>query len=281
MYQLRPPAPQLARYIEHYWFVHATPTRPFNLSVDVFVDARADLVFNFGVAYARKVLGGRTRTLKASNLDAQRLRPIRISQSGHVVISGVRFHTGGLSAFVSRSVHVWNDKVVPVASVFDATGPLEEALRRAGDRCDAQKEAFDAYFGARLDRSSVRTTFDEIKTRIECEDGPLRVDALCERAGISIRQLDRLFRKNLGFGPKTFSRIVRFQRALARIKRHPDVSIAQVAAECGYYDQSHFVRECKAYAGAVPTRQVGYFPADAPTDFSPNLVQYVQDSLRK
>jgi AraC-like DNA-binding protein len=46
----------------------------------------------------------------------------------------------------------------------------------------------------------------------------------------------------------------------------------------GYYDQPHFVREFKRFAGSAPKHRVGYFPADVPTDFSPNLVQYVQDS---
>ncbi|MCC6811876.1 MAG: AraC family transcriptional regulator [Deltaproteobacteria bacterium] len=282
MYQLRPPHAALARYIEHYWFVRATAERPFDLTVDVYVDARADLVFNFGVPYSRAVIGGKTRVVKASNLDAQRLRPIRITQRGEVTITGVRFHSGGLAAFTGRSVHAWNDKVVPLVRAFDReVTQLEDDLRGAGDDVDAQRERLDAYFLPRLQLTPARKTFDTVKAQLEAERGLARIDALCALGGVSIRQLDRLFQKHLGFSPKTYSRIVRFQAALTRLKRDPGCTLAEVAAECGYYDQPHFVRECKTYAGAVPKVQAGYFPAGAPADFSPNLVQFVQDSRAK
>lgn len=282
MYQLRPPAPALAPYIEHYWFVRTTAGEPFDLTVDVYVDARADLVFNFGAPYTRTVLGGRKRSLKASNLDAQRSRPIKIAQRGHVAITGVRFHAGGVSAFVTKSAHTWNDRVVRTTDVFGATiTRLERSLRSAGDDVDAQKQLLDAYFSARVDRTEARQIFDRVKAHIEAERGLARIDALSELASVSIRQLDRLFRAKLGFSPKTYSRIVRFQAALTRLKHDPGCTLAEVAAECGYYDQPHFVRECKLYAGEVPKRQAGYFPANAPTDFSPNVVQFVQDSRPK
>lgn len=54
VYQLSKPAAHLAPYIEHYWFVSATEATPFDLRVDVYVDARANLVFNFGVPPTRE-----------------------------------------------------------------------------------------------------------------------------------------------------------------------------------------------------------------------------------
>ena len=103
------------------------------------------------------------------------------------------------------------------------------------------------------------------------------MDELSERSHISQRQLNRLFRAHLGFSPKTFSRVVRFQRALNLLKSDPGCTLAEVATRCGYDDQPHFVHEFKAYAGAAPKKLVGYFPAAGLADFSPNLVRFVQD----
>ena len=77
--------------------------------------------------------------------------------------------------------------------------------------------------------------------------------------------------------PKTYAQVVRFQRCLNRLRHDPGVTLSEIATQCGYYDQSHFVRECRTFAGVVPSAQVGYFPAGAPADFSPNLVQFLQD----
>lgn len=264
MYQLRPPDPTLSRYIEHYWFVRAEPQAPFDLTVDVYVDLRADLIFNFGVPYRRGV-GGAWVEQQASNLDAQRMHPIKIAQRGEIVNTGVRFRTGGLAAFTTESVHLWNDRIVPIDEAFAHTPELRDRS------VDEQKALLDRYFRGRLALTPAKESFFALKERIE--GGVTRMQEL----DAPMRQLDRLFKANLGFTPKTLARVVRFQAALSRLKRDPGCTLAEVAAECGYYDQSHFVREHKALAGVSPKQQVGYFPKDAPADFSPNLVQFVQD----
>lgn len=281
MYQLSKPAAHLAPYIEHYWFVSATEATPFDLRVDVYVDARADLVFNFGVPYTRTVLGERPRLHQASNLDAQRSRPIQIAQQGAVDIVGVRFHTAGLSPFVSLPIVHWTDRIVPIDQVFGVDVlPVEEALRRANGTAE-KTQILDAYLGRRLQLTPAKESVQVLKARIEAEGGRVRMDELCEAGRINIRQLDRLFRSHVGFTPKTFARIVRFQQALSLLRTDPGCTLAAVGAACGYYDQPHFVRDFKTYAGVAPKAQVGYFPADGPADFSPNVVQFVQDPRRE
>ncbi|MFN8574491.1 MAG: helix-turn-helix domain-containing protein [Gemmatimonadaceae bacterium] len=268
MYLLRRPDPRLAPWIEHYWFVRSEPAQPFHLSVDVYVDARADLILNFGVPYTRTVTGQEPTRQSASNLDAQRLQPIRIDQHGRVVITGARFHTGGLAPFVRQSVHEWTDRVVPVGEVF--AGDLESSLRTLD--VDEQAAALDAYFLSQLKLTPALRDFFECKALIE--SGITRMDGL----PVPLRRLDRLFRAHLGVPPKTFARVVRFQRALQRVRQEPGCTLAQIAFECGFTDQSHFVREHRRFAGVAPSKHVGYFPSDAPTDFSPNLVRFVQDA---
>ena len=99
--------------------------------MDVFVDARADLVFNFGAPYTREALGV-ARRVRRSNLDAQRLHPIRITQRGAVEVCGVRFRLGGLGPFVRTPLTAWTDQTPAPADVLgpEATA-LETALRDA------------------------------------------------------------------------------------------------------------------------------------------------------
>lgn len=276
MYELRFPSPALTPFIESYWFVSCAPGETVDLTVDVFVDLRADLLLNFGVAYERTVRGAKSHQQGTSNLDAQRTTPITIRQAGAVAISGVRFRAGGLAFFVDQDLSTFTDRIVPLLEALGSDGPaLEAALR--GRPPDAQRETLDAFFGERLiDDAGRRTTLD-VTNRILAAGGGDRIDGLCRDAGVSQRQLDRVFRQHLGVSPKLLSRVARFQKALTRLKSDPGCTLASVAVECGYYDQSHFVRDFKRFSGVPPRERVGYFPKDAPTDFSPNVVQFVQD----
>jgi AraC-like DNA-binding protein len=213
-----------------------------------------------------------------SNLDAQRRRPIRIVQRGALVVCGVRFRTAGLSPFVRTGVDGFTDRTPTVTEVFGAAGEtLEARLRATMPDPDGQAALFDAFFGERLELGPDVRRAHRSKTRLEDAGGLLRIDELAAEAGLSHRQFDRLFRTHVGFGPKTFARIVRFQRALALLRTDPGCTLASVGATCGYYDQSHFVREFRAFAGVPPRARVGYFPTEGPADFSPNVVRFVRD----
>ncbi|SHL12837.1 transcriptional regulator, AraC family [Chitinophaga jiangningensis] len=68
---------------------------------------------------------------------------------------------------------------------------------------------------------------------------------------ISERQFQRQFRHYTGFTPKLFSRIARFHGAM---KRYGDknISLTNLALECGYYDQAHFIHDFSRFSGQHP-----------------------------
>jgi len=76
------------------------------------------------------------------------------------------------------------------------------------------------------------------------------VAGLADAFNLSVRQFDRKFKEYAGFSPKTYLRLVRLNNA---IKGHKtDKSLTQIAYECGYYDQSHFIHDVKAFTGYHP-----------------------------
>jgi len=84
----------------------------------------------------------------------------------------------------------------------------------------------------------------------------VRIDRLAEEVGISRRQLHRQCRAALGYGPKTFAGIVRFQRFLADASRPGRCRLAEAAIRSGYADQPHLTREVQRLAGLSPARLV-------------------------
>jgi AraC-like DNA-binding protein len=74
---------------------------------------------------------------------------------------------------------------------------------------------------------------------------------LRDLVGLSTKRLIAVFRAEIGLSPKAYARIRRLQAALRLLG---STSGAQVAAEVGYFDQAHFVREFKSFAGMTPTQ---------------------------
>ena len=71
--------------------------------------------------------------------------------------------------------------------------------------------------------------------------------------GLSERQLRRRFESAVGYGPKRFGRILRFQRLLDLLHGHSvPVRWAELAVEANYSDQPHMIKECLALAGVSP-----------------------------
>ncbi|HYJ51352.1 MAG TPA: helix-turn-helix domain-containing protein [Microbacterium sp.] len=278
MYRLRPPAEPLRRYIENYWFVSHAPGEDVELRVEVFVDARADLIFNFEAPYRREVIGGATTQHDRSNLDAQRLVPIRILQHGAVRIVGVRFHLGGLAPFTRLRVAEWSGGTPLPEQVFgDETRQLEWALRAEPDLAVSGK-MLDEFFIGRLRFDGAQATFERALSALVAGDGRAPVTRLAEVAASSPRQIERLFARGLGFPPKTVGRVLRFQSSLRQLMADPGVSLGEVAADAGYFDQAHFVRDFRLFTGGVPRGYRGYYPPEGPADFAPNVVVFVQDA---
>jgi AraC-like DNA-binding protein len=79
-------------------------------------------------------------------------------------------------------------------------------------------------------------------------NGAAQVKDLASNAGIPRRHLERVFLRSVGIGPKLFSRIVRFQHLL----RAPQRDWARMAADSGYFDQAHLIRDFRQFTGQTP-----------------------------
>ena len=79
------------------------------------------------------------------------------------------------------------------------------------------------------------------------------VRAMAAQSLLSPRQFERVFRDQIGIGPKLFQRIVRFADALQAKSDHPHRGWADIAVDAGYFDQTHFIRDCHAFGTDAPS----------------------------
>jgi AraC-like DNA-binding protein len=88
--------------------------------------------------------------------------------------------------------------------------------------------------------------------RLRETDGCVPIGALAEHVGWSRKRIVARFREQVGLPPKAVARLLRFERARALAERTQRPEWARVAAECGYYDQSHLINDFRAVTGRTP-----------------------------
>lgn len=93
-------------------------------------------------------------------------------------------------------------------------------------------------------------------TQIVKTKGRIMVEELAAENAYTPRQMEYLFRKQFGCGPKRLSQFVRLHYAVGYIVREPGQSFAVLAEQLGYSDQSHFQREFKRFMGITPKQFV-------------------------
>ena len=76
---------------------------------------------------------------------------------------------------------------------------------------------------------------------------------LSEHVGLSARRFTRLFTLEVGLTPKVYARVQRFQRVLDCMQGGTTRDWTDLAQDCGYFDQSHLIRECRSMSGFTPT----------------------------
>jgi AraC-like DNA-binding protein len=81
-----------------------------------------------------------------------------------------------------------------------------------------------------------------------------RVKKAADDADLSQKKFIRHFAQEVGFTPKLYLRVTRFQRLLDKVWNLPAVDWAPLATEHGYYDQPHLIRDFRQFCGFTPTQ---------------------------
>ncbi|MGE3289390.1 MAG: helix-turn-helix domain-containing protein [Pseudonocardia sp.] len=152
----------------------------------------------------------------------------------------------------------------PLEHLRGLTVDLADLLGRTGREIADRMHAEPTWSGrfALLDRLLLRRIADGPRPapevahawrRLVGSGGRLPIRLLAEETGWSHKHLITMFRRQVGLPPRTAARLVRFDGVLRRVERPDRPAWEQVAADSGYADQSHLVRDFRAFAGTTPT----------------------------
>ncbi|MDC3955163.1 DUF6597 domain-containing transcriptional factor [Polyangium jinanense] len=164
------------------------------------------------------------------------------------VVVGYRFRPGAAAAWLGVPAHVLLNQRVALNDLWGNA----KAARWAVDDLAALEQRLAAH---RPHTFRIDASMDEAFRLLRGADAPPGeplVRWLCDRLSLCERTLRRRFDDHFGYGPKTLDRILRYQRFLRLVRRKPPASMAAWAAEAGYADQPHLVRESRRLARRTP-----------------------------
>jgi AraC-like DNA-binding protein len=239
------PTPRLSRLVECYWFLEGHTTGAPDAIIP---DGRVELILHYGGPFWR--LGPGTARVKqpASLLVGQMMGPVVLAPEGHAGVAAIRLRPGAARTVLRFSLQEISGSFVDLESVFPSVSETRERLAEAAS--DGERLAvLEAWLGA-MACPPPRPQVEAAVVSILQSAGRASIDTLAASAELGIRQLERQFQEDVGLAPKTFSRIVRLQAALRRIREGRPLS--DVALACGYYDQAHMTRDFRQLAAMSP-----------------------------
>jgi transcriptional regulator GlxA family with amidase domain len=120
------------------------------------------------------------------------------------------------------------------------------------ERCFALLEAEMSELAARARRPSQAVGWAWGRMRVS--GGRATIGGLAEELGLTHRRLIAGFREQVGLPPKALGRLLRFERVSRLLLHTPAPRLAEVAFDCGYYDQAPLNRDFREFAGTRPGR---------------------------
>lgn len=169
----------------------------------------------------------------------------------------VCFHPGAAFHFFDLPMKELTDNNI---LLFDLWGNKINELEDNISLCNNHKErvlAVQKFLLNFIQREPInKSAYEYCLWQINLFKGQMPLKILSKKTNISQRQLSRQFNAFLGLSPKEYSRVKRFLCSIDNIKKYPFYSLTQIAYESGYFDQAHFIHDCKEFTGMTPKELV-------------------------
>jgi len=250
IYLKKTPTPPLSSWIRTLWYCRAPhiPHRRervlpngcmqiiLNLSREYLTDCGTEGTANGRLSRAI-VVGARARYEVVDTTDMDEL-------------VGILFQPAGFTGLFHERADLFFERFVALDDVWAGSNIIERLseIRTPAGKLQTLEELLTP-FAHRGTRCS-----ELVKQAVHLFQSQGLNVAECGRStGISGRWLSQVFREELGMSPKLWYRVWRFQAAVRALHCGTDVPWAELALQCGYYDQSHFANDFRAFSGINPS----------------------------
>src|SRR5262245_15130440 len=248
------PGPPLSEFIDRFWFCSDTPSHPRER---ILPSGTVELVINLSDDEIRIYDPSHPalpRRYSGAAVSGPYSNFFLIDPLVHASIIGVHFRPGRAVPVLGVPASELADAHVDLESLWgrSAAAELRERLCTAAAPANRFAVLQEVLLGrlrqARPRHGAIPVALDAF----EQADAVVKVRDLARQVGLSQRRFIQLFTAEVGLTPKLYGRVRRFQRARELVRNETEPDWAAVAAACGFFDQSHLIRDFGEFSGLSP-----------------------------
>lgn len=250
-----PPRPDLAHIVKCVWNYEADASDTADRPERIVPDGNPELVIHYGDPFAEFAPGHSKAAQPRAFVMGQMTRPLALDANrGMAGVLGLRFHAHGSRALIGAPMVEFTDRRLTLAEI---TGKPTDSLvdtiacaRSSRARADALQDFVAANLAANA-RHQDPAVAAWVASIVRAQ-GKIILTSVSADSGISLRQLERRFRAQVGLPPRLYANIVRFRTVFDMLTGGARPEWVRLAQGAGYFDQSHMIRDFHRFLGCSP-----------------------------
>lgn len=258
-YQKIYPAEPLRKYVRYFWTLEDDSVTFSEKTFKIMSDGLPGLIFQEN---KKSFLNEDNRELPQLFLYGQTTRYTENKAIENFRNIGVYFQPTALKTVFGIDANELSNQNVNIHDILKTN--ISDQLLNSSDTGQRIK-MLSSFLIQQAEQIKVKT--ENISFAIAKLQKDVSLSSIQNELNISERSLERYFKQYIGISPKLCKRINRFQSALDNIRKSQFNKLTNIAYHNGYFDQSHFIREFKEFAGTCPkcfirqaNEQVANFP---------------------
>jgi AraC-like DNA-binding protein len=246
------PGPPLDECVDRFWLCADTPSHPRERilpsgTVELVINLSDDEIRIYDPFHPARIRRYSGAVVSGPYRDYFLIDPLQ-----HASIIGVHFRPGRAVPVLGVPASELADAHVDLEALWGpAAAELRERLCAAATPTKRFAVLEEVLLG-RLRRPPLHGAIPVALDALEQSDEAVKVRDLARQVGLSQRRLIQLFTAEVGMTPKLYGRVRRFQRARELVRKAADPDWAAVAVACGFFDQSHLIRDFGEFSGLSP-----------------------------
>lgn len=247
------PSSALANYVKCFWFLEKDFSTSISPVETILPDGCVDFIFQSGESVLQHLIAGQTVRQPSAFVIGPQKAPLLLTAVGKTRTLGVRFYAYGAYPFLRSSLKEFTNRTVDMKSLY---GNLASELVEQANSLPplAAFRGLESFLISRLSvnhiddkhiRGAIRFLFQQ--------KGAVDIAGLAGYVNLSTRTLERKFEEVVGYSPKAFARVARFDHIKDEMMFNPALSLTDLAYRYGYFDQAHFIQDFKQFAGKTPS----------------------------